>query len=139
MRRTVLLSTVVVLTAVTGLPLASAAPPATSARPVASTQALLAPGDWGQYRNGAPSGGFNQAETTLSPATAKRLQVRRTMAATTFFGGQAGATGHGLLYTSGPDGGIAAYDETTGASRWSAQRQQQDCGRRFGGVHHQRL
>lgn len=88
---------------------------------VAAALPPLGPGDWTAARNKPAGGGWNQAETTIGPANAASLHVVRSYAGpVNAGGGQAGATGHGLFYSGTASGGLAAYDASSGARRWSA-------------------
>jgi outer membrane protein assembly factor BamB len=104
-----------------GTSLAAASPAKAGAVQAAAALPPLAPGDWTGFRNKAAGGGWNQAETTIGPANAAALHVVRTYAGLdNVYAGQVGATGHGLFFTGLASTGIAAYDEATGAPRWSA-------------------
>lgn len=95
-----------------------------SAASGAATAALapLTPADWVSVRNRAPSGGFNPAETALSPATVGglRLLSRTPVAQARVDRDAVGATGHGLFFRAASPSGIAAVDQVTGATVWSA-------------------
>ncbi len=88
---------------------------------VAAALPPLGSGDWTGARNKVAGGGWNQAETTIGTANAASLHVARTYPGVdNSYGGQSGATGHGMFYAGRSGGGIVAYDEATGAVRWSA-------------------
>lgn len=111
-----------VLAVVTSLALAGApmASPS-SALAAAAAPSPLTADDWTSFRNRAPSGGFNSAESVLSPATVAGLRLlSRTPTAHAFQNrDQVGATGHGLFYRAAPRG-ITALDQATGATVWVA-------------------
>jgi outer membrane protein assembly factor BamB len=79
----------------------------------------LAPGDWTGFRNRPAGSGANSTETTINAGTVAGLHLWRSITSQTTGGGITGVTGHGLLYLQRQGGGVAAYDQATGALRWS--------------------
>ena len=89
-----------------------------------TSSAGLVAGDWAGYRNRQGKGAFNQDESVLTPSTVTSLHVVDTISVGRFLLRQfrAGGTGNGLFYTRIDDGseGMAAYDQTTDALRWTS-------------------
>ena len=110
------------LTALVTPSVANAAPGAVAgSAEVTAALPPLGPGDWPNRRNKPPGAGVNEAETAITVANAPGLHIQTVKpSAFNAFGGQAGATGHGLLFFGRPGGGIRAEDQVSGALRWTS-------------------